>query len=160
LRPDQGQFSTSEFLVREKRFVASLSNRRNRKSGATWRRERPTMSGDETGRPSLDHFLDRDFKHVTPLEPEPITLLDATLDESQREAVAAASQTPDICVIASSANERQDRLVVEIIRQTVANGERLLLVASSSARVNTILEHLTARDDVLAVRCGDENESK
>jgi hypothetical protein len=73
--------------------------------------------------------------------------------------LATAVHTPDICLIEACADKNRARLVVEIIRQAAARGERVLLVAPYTRELDRVLEILAGHDDILSVRCVGRGES-
>ena len=78
---------------------------------------------------------------------------DTTLDEVQREAVARALHTPDICLIQGPAGTGKSGVVTEIIRQATERGERVLFLAPSPAALDRVLQQTGGLDGVYAVRC-------
>jgi hypothetical protein len=78
---------------------------------------------------------------------------DTVLDSSQREAVAFALAAQDIAVIHGPPGTGKSTAVVELIRQAVARGERVLASAPSNLAVDVILERLL-QAGVKAVRIG------
>jgi hypothetical protein len=94
---------------------------------------------------------------VQSLEPE-----DLELDVVQRDAVAKALQTPDVCLIQGFPGTGKRRVAREIIRQAAKRGERVLLVSPRSDAVDCLLEQLASSPSILAIRClgrGERPES-
>jgi hypothetical protein len=91
--------------------------------------------------------------------PQAITPCDSALDAHQREAVARALATPDVCLIAGRPGTGKSRVVAEILTQAAARGERTLLLAPRPAAVDHVLEQVAAREVVHAVRCLDAAET-
>jgi superfamily I DNA and/or RNA helicase len=79
--------------------------------------------------------------------------LDASLNESQIEAVRLALSARDLAVIHGPPGTGKTTTVVELIRQTVARGERVLACAPSNLGVDNMFERLLAAG-VRAVRLG------
>jgi hypothetical protein len=107
-------------------------------------------------RPRL--VLSRLTSDLPPLCPAPIDLIDAELDAAQREAVARALGTPDLCLIAGLPGTGKSRVVAEIVTQAARRGERVLLLSALPSAVDRVLEQVAARDAVLAVRCLGSDE--
>jgi hypothetical protein len=78
---------------------------------------------------------------------------DANLDAGQREAVARALHTPDVCLIAGVAGSGKSRVVAEILCQAAARGERVLFLAPGAAALDHVLAALARRETVCPVRC-------
>jgi len=88
-----------------------------------------------------------------PLAPVTWAPLDAALDERQRTAVDVALRSGDIALIHGPPGTGKTRTLVEVIRQRVRRGERVLCAAPS----NTAVDNLGARladAGVRAVRLG------
>jgi hypothetical protein len=75
-----------------------------------------------------------------------------SLDPGQREAVARALATPDICLIQGLPVSGKSRVAAEIAVRAAERGERVLLVAPRAASVDRVLELLDDRSAVCAVR--------
>ncbi|MBO12276.1 MAG: AAA family ATPase, partial [Planctomycetaceae bacterium] len=75
------------------------------------------------------------------------------LDDSQRQAVAFALSAQDLAIIHGPPGTGKTTTVVEVIRQAVANGERVLACAPSNTAVDNLLERLIATG-ARAVRLG------
>lgn len=84
---------------------------------------------------------------------DPPAFADTALDSSQREAVARALRTPDLCLIQGFPGTGKSRVTAEIIKQSVNRGERVLLLAYSGATLDRVLSLVADRDDICAVRC-------
>ena len=76
------------------------------------------------------------------MRPEPLTYVDGDLDENQREAVARAVFTPDLCLIRGLPGTGKSRVVSEIVLQAAARGERVLLLAPTPAALDRVLERV------------------
>lgn len=74
----------------------------------------------------------------------PLAPLDAALNDSQREAVAAALASRDVALIHGPPGTGKTRTLVEIIGQMVARGDRVLATAASNTAVDNLAERLIA----------------
>jgi superfamily I DNA and/or RNA helicase len=81
------------------------------------------------------------------------TAEDAGLDEIQRAAVAAALESSEVALIHGPPGTGKTRTLVEVIRQLVERGERVLAAAASNAAVDNLGERLVA-EGVAVVRLG------
>ncbi len=81
------------------------------------------------------------------------TPLDVSLNESQREAVRLALSARDVAVIHGPPGTGKTTTVVELIRQAVRRGDKVLVCAPSNLAVDNLLERLLAHDED-AVRLG------
>jgi hypothetical protein len=90
---------------------------------------------------------------LNPLHPPVVDCLDRELDAAQREAVARALHTPDVCLIQGLPGTGKSRVVAEIIVQASARGDRVLLLAPNTAGLDCVLEGIGARESVCPVRC-------
>src|SRR5262249_27425363 len=88
-----------------------------------------------------------------PATPAPVDALDAELDAAQREAVARALQTPDLCLVQGLPGSGKSRVVAELVTQAAARGERVLLLAPDAAAVDRVLELAGRREVLCPVRC-------
>jgi superfamily I DNA and/or RNA helicase len=86
-------------------------------------------------------------------EPKPLTPLDGGLNESQLEAVEVALAAADVAIIHGPPGTGKTTTVVELIRQAVARGEKVLACASSNLAVDNLLEKLVAAGE-RAIRIG------
>jgi ATP-dependent RNA/DNA helicase IGHMBP2 len=83
------------------------------------------------------------------------TALDTALDERQRTAVDAALRAGDIALIHGPPGTGKTRTLVEVVRQRVGRGERVLCAAPSNTAVDNLGLGLTLADPALrAVRLG------
>lgn len=104
-------------------------------------------------RPALPAALLLNQKCDLPLfRPTALAPEDDALDDEQREAVARAVQTPDICLIQGVPGSGKSRVVVEIVRQAVAQGERVLLLAPAAPAIDRVLAPLAQRPALFAIR--------
>jgi len=95
---------------------------------------------------------------LQPSSPQSIELHDEGLDRMQREAVARALATPDICLIAGAAGTGKSRTVAEILTQAAARGERVLFLARRPAAIDQVLERLSDRHVLFPIRCLEAGE--
>src|SRR5687768_1017623 len=77
-------------------------------------------------------------------EQVPITPLDASLNASQVQAVEFALAAQDVAIIHGPPGTGKTTTVVELIRQAVARGEKVLACAPSNLAVDNLLERLLA----------------
>lgn len=87
------------------------------------------------------------------LDADPITPFDPQLNPSQHEAVAFALEAPDVALIHGPPGTGKTTAVVELIRQAVAAGERVLACAASNVAVDHLAEKL-CDTEVTIVRVG------
>lgn len=111
----------------------------------------------DRGRILLANLLDT-AAALEPVSPVSIEPIDAALDDCQREAVAKALATPDVCLIQGLPGTGKTRLVAELILQAVRCGERILLSANHAAALDGVLEQVASHDSIFAVRCLDGGE--
>jgi superfamily I DNA and/or RNA helicase len=81
------------------------------------------------------------------------TPLDLSLNESQREAVRFALSAADVAIIHGPPGTGKTTTVVEVVRQAVRRGEKVLVCAPSNLAVDNLLERLLAFGEE-AVRLG------
>jgi hypothetical protein len=96
---------------------------------------------------------------LQPVRPGDVDLVDTALDAAQRAAVARALATPDVCLIQGLPGTGKSRVVAEIITQAAERSERVLLLAPTGAALDRVLELLTERSGVCALRCLGRDES-
>ena len=92
-------------------------------------------------------------KPPRPIAPVSWTALDAALDDRQRAAVDAALRSGDIALIHGPPGTGKSRTLVEVVRQRVARGERVLCTAPSNTAVDNLGVRL-AEAKLRAVRLG------
>jgi hypothetical protein len=100
----------------------------------------------------LTQLLLGQVQHLEPVRPSAVTVRDRTLDAGQRDAVAKATSTPDICLVQGLPGTGKSRVVAEILAQAAVRGERALLLAPSPIAVDRVLELLEPHDDIYALR--------
>ncbi|MFO0876565.1 MAG: AAA domain-containing protein [Gemmataceae bacterium] len=84
---------------------------------------------------------------------QPFDILDENLNDSQREAVAFALTARDVALLHGPPGTGKTTTVVEIIRQVVRRGQRVLVCAPSNMGVDNVLDKLLAHGET-AVRLG------
>ena len=82
------------------------------------------------------------FNPETPLVP-----LDASLNESQRAALAFALSANDVAILHGPPGTGKTTAVVELIRQAVRRGQKVLACAPSNLAVDNMLERLLAQGE-------------
>jgi superfamily I DNA and/or RNA helicase len=92
-------------------------------------------------------------KPPRPIAPITWTALDGALDDRQRLAVTAALRAGDIALIHGPPGTGKTRTLVEVVRQRVARGERVLCAAPSNTAVDNLGVRL-AEAGLRAVRLG------
>jgi hypothetical protein len=92
------------------------------------------------------------------LRVEPVEVEDAALDAVQREAVAKALRTPDVCLIQGLPGTGKTRVLAEVVTRAAAHGERVLLLAATPAALDHALGLLHECETVYAVRCLGRDE--
>ena len=87
--------------------------------------------------------------------PQPVTIepFDTSLNDSQRQAIEWALGAEDVALLHGPPGTGKTTTLVELIRQAVARGERVLACAASNLAVDNLLERLVAAG-VKAVRIG------
>ena len=80
-----------------------------------------------------------------------IKWLNASLDPAQRAAVATALAARDVALIHGPPGTGKTTAVVELVRQAVARGDRVLVAAASNVAVDTLTERLARADPALRV---------
>jgi hypothetical protein len=107
----------------------------------------------------LSNLLNGQVKELRPLHPPDLEYHDGELDRTQREAVARAVATPDVCLIQGSPGTGKSRLLAEIILQAAQRGERILLLAPTPAALDSVLERLSQHPIVCPIRWLGAEES-
>jgi superfamily I DNA and/or RNA helicase len=93
-------------------------------------------------------------KAPRPIAPVTWTPFDEALDERQRAAVDAALRSGDITLIHGPPGTGKTRTLVEVVRQRVARGERVLCAAPSNTAVDNLGIRLGQVPGIRAVRLG------
>src|SRR5262245_29701731 len=96
---------------------------------------------------------------LPPLHCLPADDLPADLDPQQRDAVARALETPDLCLVQGLPGTGKTRVAAEVVRAAAARGQRLLVAAASPAAVDRLLGQLAGLDLVCPVRCLEAGEA-
>ncbi|KAK9466890.1 P-loop containing nucleoside triphosphate hydrolase protein [Lipomyces arxii] len=73
---------------------------------------------------------------------DPLEFFDVGLNESQKEAIAFALSDSEVSIVHGPPGTGKTYTVIEIIRQLVKKGERVLVCGPSNISVDTILERL------------------
>jgi ATP-dependent RNA/DNA helicase IGHMBP2 len=91
-----------------------------------------------------------------PIAPVTWTALDPELDERQRAAVDLALRSGDLVLVHGPPGTGKTRTLVEVVRQRITRGERVLCVAPSNTAVDNLGMRLAelGTDTVRAVRLG------
>jgi hypothetical protein len=110
--------------------------------------------------PFLEALLRGSPADFEPLHAPDVEPADASLDPVQRQAVAQAVHTPDVCLIAGYPGTGKSRVVAEVLRQCATRGERVLLLAPSGAALDRALERLPANEAVCPLRQLDADEKE
>ena len=92
-------------------------------------------------------------KPARPLAPVHWEVIDEALDERQQAAVEVALRSGDVALVLGPPGTGKTRTLVEIVRQRVARGERVLCAAPSNTAVDNIASRL-ATAGLRVVRLG------
>lgn len=104
----------------------------------------------------LERMREVIFGDATPevgRQPAPASFFDPKLDDTQRDAVAHALAAKDVALIHGPPGTGKTRTLVEVVRQALARGDRVLVSAASNAAVDNLGERLV-QAGVLVVRLG------
>src|SRR5262245_44747668 len=101
---------------------------------------------------TLNHLLINQRADLEPAAETAFEPFDTALDAHQRQAVARALGSPDVCIIIGWPGTGKSRVVSEILTQAAARGERILFAAPRPAPLDRVLPSLTGRDAVCPVR--------
>lgn len=107
----------------------------------------------DAARAVLTSLLSGQTREIEPSRPDVLAVRDEALDAGQREAVARALATPDVCLVRGLPGTGKTRVVAEIIAQAAARGERVLLLAVTPAAIDGALERVGAVEGLCALRC-------
>ncbi len=78
--------------------------------------------------------------------------------DQQKRFVEVALGTPDFAILEGPPGSGKTITICELVLQSIKSGMRVLLCASTHVAVDNVLENLMDRDDVIAVRIGEESE--
>jgi hypothetical protein len=123
--------------------------------GLLYSHQLPPRNGSPVVDPNnqvLSQLLRGQVQHLQPVRPSALSNHDGTLDAGQRDAVAKALSTPDICLVQGLPGTGKSRVVAEILAQAAGRGERVLLLAPSPTAVDRVLELLQPHGDVYSLR--------
>jgi hypothetical protein len=118
----------------------------------------PANGSPAPRRPLLNALLNGQTSDLTPLRPPAVDCIDKDLDPAQRDAVARALHTPDICVIQGGPGTGKSRLITEIIAQAAGRGESVLFVAACPAALDRVLDSLGSHEVICPIRCLGSDE--
>jgi len=96
---------------------------------------------------------------LQPILPRAFDPIDRALDVNQRDAVSGALTSPDLFMIQGMTGTGKTRTAVELVRQTLKVGGRVLIVSASEVALDGLLERLESCPDVLAMRCLGRDEN-
>jgi len=114
-------------FVRGEQAIARL---RSAARGSELERLRETLLGDRALETSTIALTDEDF-------------VDRELDATQRAAVRHALRAKDVALIHGPPGTGKTRTLVEVVRQSLRRGERVLVSAASNAAVDNLGERLS-----------------
>jgi hypothetical protein len=117
-------------------------------------RKHGAPAADKQASPAaLARFLTGQVDDLPCLRPAEVDVVDVGLDGRQREAVARAVGTPDVCLLQGWPGTGKSRVVAEILTQATVRGERVLFLAPSAAALDHVLALVASRATVCAWRC-------
>jgi len=90
--------------------------------------------------------------------PAPFQAIDHELDAAQRDAVAGALATPDLFLLRGVTGTGKSRCVVELVRQAVRAGKRVLIASPSDSAIDGLLERFAGCPEILACRAAGRGE--
>src|SRR5205809_1497409 len=131
------------------------------RQGVLYSHQLPPLSNGSVADPArqfLTHLLSGQPCDLQPVPAEPLNVFDTELDAAQREAVARALATPDVCLIQGLPGTGKSRVAAEIVTQAAARGERILLLAPTTSAIDRVLELTGSRPAVCPVRCLNRDE--
>ena len=105
----------------------------------------------EGGRKALEFY--RGLREPEEGEPVNFSPFDGSLNTSQREAIARALGSPDFFLVHGPFGTGKTRTLVELIRQEVERGNKVLATAESNVAVDNLVERL-ANFGIKVVRVG------
>src|SRR5579885_60177 len=109
-----------------------------RRQGVLYAHQLPPLSNGSAPpaggeRPALTRLLAGQTDALEPLRVPPAPPGEAPLDDLQREAVARALATPDVCLIQGLPGTGKSHVIAEVITRAAGRGERVLLLAPNAA---------------------------
>lgn len=141
----------------QQRELLALAERQ----GVVYAHQLPVLANGastDANRKVLGRLLSGAVAELSPLHPESVEVGDHELDAVQREAVAKALATPDIVLVQGRPGTGKSCVAAEIIVRATARGERVLLLAPTTAAIDRVLELAVAHDAVFPVRCLEPDE--
>jgi len=134
-----------------------------RRQGVLYAHQLPAVSNGshdpaEGCRRLLMRLLAGETEGIEPLRVPPALPGEVPLDDLQREAVARALETPDVCLIQGLPGTGKSHVISEIVTRAAGRGERVLLLAPNTAALDRVLETVGGRDMVCAIRCLGRDE--
>jgi hypothetical protein len=119
--------------------------------------EKPTVE-ENPGLSILTDLLAGRLQQLSPILANPLEIIDTQLDPLQRQAVARALATPDVCLIQGLPGSGKSRVVAEIIAQAARQGLRILFLGQHASSVDKVLEKLTKHEEVFPIRLTTPDE--
>jgi hypothetical protein len=110
-------------------------------------------AAESNSRSLLGNLLAGQRCELEPSRPAELQPFDSELDDTQRNAVAAALSAPDFFLIHGGPGTGKSRVVAEIVTQAVKRGDRVLLLSAHASGLDHILEQVGQRDEVCPIRC-------
>jgi hypothetical protein len=126
------------------------------RQGLLYAHQLPPRHNERADAPNLGSLLtpllNGNVQHLEPLRPQALPVHDSALDPTQRDAVAKALATPDVCLLQGLPGTGKSRVVAEIIVQAAVRGDRVLLLAESTAALDRVLELVHGHEAICALR--------
>jgi hypothetical protein len=134
-----------------------------RRQGVLYAHQLPPLTNGanppaEGWRQLLTRLLAGQTEGLEPLRVPPAAPGEAPLDDVQRDVVARALETPDVCLIQGLPGTGKSHVIAEIVTRAAGRGERVLLLAPGPAPLDRVLEAVGGRDMVCAIRCLGRDE--
>lgn len=98
-------------------------------------------------------------EELEPVRPQPFSAIDQALDCLQRQAVARALDTPDLCLITGLPGTGKSRVVAEILIQAAFRGLRVVFLAPRAPAIDLVLEQIGRHVAVFPLRCLESGEN-
>ncbi len=118
----------------------------------------PVATGDRVRR-FLDQLADPHFRLNLPGFTTPSQhLQDTQLDPAQQWTVLRALASPDLFLLAGPPGTGKTRVCLEVIRQCLAQGEKVLYLAGYPSSLDQVLSALTQEPAVFQLRCLGRDE--